>query len=66
MRLRPGCKYYDNNDVVVRDKRSGATGYVTRACPKGNRIPAQAHVLFGNDEDGYTGLWVPTKELERV
>jgi hypothetical protein len=66
MRLRPGARYYEHNDVIVRDKRSGATGYVTRSCPSGHHIPAQAHVLFGNEEDGYFGLWIAARDLERV
>jgi hypothetical protein len=68
MRLRPGAKYYEREDVTVtvRDKRSGATGYVTRACPAGNHIPACAHVMFGDDESGFHGLWVAAKDLERV
>lgn len=66
MRLRPGTKPYDHNTVLVRRKGESAVGYVTRACPTGNHIPACAHVMFGSDEDGYYGLWVATRDLERV
>jgi hypothetical protein len=66
MRLRAGTKPYEHNTVLVRRKGASSVGYVTRACPSGNHIPACAHVMFGNDEDGYYGLWVAAKDLERV
>ena len=71
MRLRAGADYYENRNaqdqpVLVRHKDTGRYGYVTRSTPSGHHIPAQAHVMFGDDEHGYEGLWVPTKELERA
>lgn len=73
MRLRAGANYYEhrnNNDdpgpLWVRDKVSGRIGYVTRSCPSGNHIPAQAHIMFGSEESGFEGLWVPAKDLERA
>ena len=73
MRLRLGAQYYEhrnaNDDpgpLWVRRKTTGQIGYVTRACPSGNHIPACAHIMFGNDKDGYDGEWVPAKELERA
>lgn len=77
MRLRPGANYYEQRNhttiedggpgpLWVRRKSTQEIGYVTRACPSGNHTPAQAHVMFGNDHDGYYGLWLAAKELERA
>lgn len=73
MRLRAGANYYEHRNhsddpgpLWVRHKQTGRVGYVTRSCPSGNHIPAQAYIMFGNDKDGYEGSWTPAKELERA
>lgn len=71
MRLRAGCDYYLNriaqeDPVVVKHKNTGQHGVVTRATPSGNHIPAQAFVVYGDDESGYEEAWVPSRELERA
>jgi hypothetical protein len=67
MRLKPGCRPYENPEhpVMVRHKLTGNIGRVSRVTPSGNHIPPQAYILFGN-ENGHNELWVPLNELERV
>lgn len=72
MRLRAGANYYEHRNQTddpgplwVRHKETGQVGYVTRSCPSGNHIPAQAHIMFPAG-DKYEGLWVPAKLLERA
>jgi hypothetical protein len=73
VRLRLGADYYEHRNhsddpgpLWVKRKGTGEVGYVTRACPSGNHIPASAHIMFGNDKQGYYGEWVMTRDLERA
>lgn len=71
MRLRPGANYYQKRidaeqPVIVRNLNTNEHGVVTRVTPSGNHIPPQAHVVYGDDEQGYHELWSPLRDLERV
>lgn len=69
MRLRPGAEYYANRiyqEQPVLVMYNGIHAVVTRATPRGRHIPAQAHIMWGDDEHGWHERWVPAKELERA
>jgi len=68
--MRAGANYYseriaEDKPVMVKNKRTGQRGVVTRVCPKGNHIPACAHVMYGSDEDGWTERWEPLADLAK-
>lgn len=72
MNLPAGAQYYEERNhnpektpVMVRDKKTGQRGVVTRVCPSGDHIPACAYVVYGDEDSGYRERWEPVNDLSR-